>query len=279
MAYFCISYIIDIMASRWVQCVKEWSAKNNESYMCAATKPEVREAYRAKYGVSKRKPQYKEEQDMGAEDIDAKDVSRVVKRKTVKKTVAQSKEVLSEDEERRRRIGETMERFYMGKEDFNVKPPVAELASPPVVSTLETPRISGRNPAKMVFDMPELNNLIESFNVPKKPKKQGDKLLPPFEDFSLGEEVLVDEVPGFSAGLKLLGKIVKQTDTGISVKLDDYDRSGPNYRGITEYNFKRTFRGKVIRVLNRQIKRYLKRMEKLPPRFDYTSYSSFDFNA
>lgn len=267
------------MPSRWVQFVKEWSAKNNESYMCAATKPEVREAYRAKYGVSKRKPQYKEEQDMGAEDIDAKDVSRVVKRKTVKKTVAQSKEVLSEDEERRRRIGETMERFYMGKEDFNVKPPVAELASPPVVSTLETPRISGRNPAKMVFDMPELNNLIESFNVPKKPKKQGDKLLPPFEDFSLGEEVLVDEVPGFSAGLKLLGKIVKQTDTGISVKLDDYDRSGPNYRGITEYNFKRTFRGKVIRVLNRQIKRYLKRMEKLPPRFDYTSYSSFDFNA
>ena len=57
------------MASRWVQFVKEWSAKNNESYMCAATKPEVREAYRAKYGVSKRKPQYKEEQDMAAEDV------------------------------------------------------------------------------------------------------------------------------------------------------------------------------------------------------------------
>jgi hypothetical protein len=146
-----------------VQFVKEWSAKNNETYMCAATKPEVREAYRAKYGVSKRKPQYKEEQDMGAEDVDAKDVSRVVKRKTVKKTVAQSKEVLSEDEARRQRMGETMERFYMGKEDFNVKPPVAELPPPPVVSTLETPRIDARNTAQMVFDIPALRGAIKSF--------------------------------------------------------------------------------------------------------------------
>jgi hypothetical protein len=60
------------MANRWVKFVKEWSASNNESYMCAATKPEVREAYRTKYGLAKKVSQKKERESMAAEDINVK---------------------------------------------------------------------------------------------------------------------------------------------------------------------------------------------------------------
>lgn len=66
------------MPNRWVQFVRDWAQKNNESYMCAATKPEVRDAYRAKYGVSKRVPQYKEEERMGAEDVNVAEPKKQV---------------------------------------------------------------------------------------------------------------------------------------------------------------------------------------------------------
>lgn len=75
------------MANKWVQFVKDWAASNNETYMCAATKPEVRQAYRSKYGVAKKVSQKKERERMGEEDINRNEF--VVRRK---KPTKESKE-------------------------------------------------------------------------------------------------------------------------------------------------------------------------------------------
>lgn len=125
------------MANKWVQFVKDWAASHNETYMCAATKPEVREAYRSKYGVAKKVSQKKERETMGAEDKMSSSV-------------------------RTERKQEATERNMMATQDFNVKTPVAELPPPPKVSTLEPKKIVGSN-AKKVFDMPELAQRIEEF--------------------------------------------------------------------------------------------------------------------
>ena len=37
------------MRSRYVAFVKDWAVKHNMSYMCAATKPALKTAYRKKY--------------------------------------------------------------------------------------------------------------------------------------------------------------------------------------------------------------------------------------
>ena len=59
------------MPNRWVDFIKNYASLNDLSYGCAITKPEAREAYRAKYGNRRNLPQYKERENMGMNDYDA----------------------------------------------------------------------------------------------------------------------------------------------------------------------------------------------------------------
>lgn len=130
------------------------------------------------------------------------------------------------------------------------------------------------NPNKL---MEYIKEEINKRGKPKTKKKTGEKLSAPFEDFSIGEEVLIKR-----GGMKILGKIVNQTDTGISVKLDDFDEGRRDYRGYTPLYFKKTFTGDNIRVSNEQMKweEWKRDLKKLPDDFDYTSYyPPMDFNA
>jgi hypothetical protein len=67
--------------NRWVDHVKSFAAKNNLSYGCALSKPECKESYRAKYGVSKKLSKKQNIEMMGAEDFDAPNMKLVVKEK------------------------------------------------------------------------------------------------------------------------------------------------------------------------------------------------------
>ena len=72
------------MPNRWVSHVKEFAADNNLSYGCALSKPECKETYRAKYGVSKKLTKKQNIEMMGAEDFDAPNIQMVVKEKKKK---------------------------------------------------------------------------------------------------------------------------------------------------------------------------------------------------
>lgn len=117
------------MANKWVQFVKNWAASNNETYMCAATKPEVREAYRAKYGVAKKVSQKKEREAMGAEDINRNEFVMIRRKKPTK---------------------ESKERFAMSSEDIlsknTIQYPVAPRIVPQPVSNTPVVKQRGRKP-------------------------------------------------------------------------------------------------------------------------------------
>jgi hypothetical protein len=69
------------MPNRWVDHVKKFAADNNLSYACALSKPECKDSYRAKYGVSKKLTKKQNIEKMGAEDMDAPNMKLVVKEK------------------------------------------------------------------------------------------------------------------------------------------------------------------------------------------------------
>jgi hypothetical protein len=69
------------MPNQWVDHVKKFAADNNLSYGCALSKPECKETYRAKYGVSKKLTKKQNIEMMGAEDFDAPNMKLVVKEK------------------------------------------------------------------------------------------------------------------------------------------------------------------------------------------------------
>tara|TARA_R110000868_G_scaffold219194_4_gene470035 strand:- start:1189 stop:1608 length:420 start_codon:yes stop_codon:yes gene_type:complete len=82
------------MPNRWVDHVKSFAAKNNLSYGCALSKPECKESYRAKYGVSKKLTKKQNIEMMGAEDFDAPNMKLVVKEKKKRRP----KELVIEEE-------------------------------------------------------------------------------------------------------------------------------------------------------------------------------------
>lgn len=82
------------MPNNWVNFVKQFAADNNLSYGCALSKPECKEQYRAKYGVSKKLTKKDNIQKMGAEDFDAPNIQMVVKEKKKRRP----KELVIEEE-------------------------------------------------------------------------------------------------------------------------------------------------------------------------------------
>ena len=82
------------MPNRWVDHVKQFAADNNLSYGCALSKPECKETYRAKYGVSKKLTKKQNIEKMGAEDVNVK---LVIKEKKKRKPKPQL--VIEEDPE------------------------------------------------------------------------------------------------------------------------------------------------------------------------------------
>ena len=71
------------MPNRWVDYVKKFAADNNLSYGCALSKPECKETYRAKYGVTKKLTKKQNIEKMGAEDFRSKMVATQEKKKKV----------------------------------------------------------------------------------------------------------------------------------------------------------------------------------------------------
>ena len=221
------------MPNRWVQFVRDWAQKNNESYMCAATKPEVRDAYRAKYGVSKRVPQYKEEERMGAEDVNVVPPKKKGGRppKYASREEARQANIQKKAVRRVEKKQEATERGMMGGEDFNVKSPVAELPPPPVVRTLETERIiPKRNPAQMVFDAPELRKLIKDYTE-YLTENDKERLLEIYRNARVREQVLQDSFYRYDE--RYSGRISKKIKKDIqSYKSKAYDEVSDLYGKI-----------------------------------------------
>jgi hypothetical protein len=122
-----------------------------------------------------------------------------------------------------------------------------------------------------------IENIMSELNKGKQPKEkkgEGDKLSKPFQNFSIGEEVLVSR-----ENVKLLGKIINQTETGVSVKLDNFSVSRMDYEGYQEYKFKKTFNGSLVRITNKQMEGSFPTMKKLPAGFKYSSWKQTDLNA
>lgn len=82
------------MPNQWIDHVKKFAADNNLSYGCALSKPECKETYRAKYGVSKKLTKKQNIEKMGAEDFDAPNMKLVVKEKKKRRP----KELVIEEE-------------------------------------------------------------------------------------------------------------------------------------------------------------------------------------
>jgi hypothetical protein len=82
------------MPNQWVDHVKKFAADNNLSYGCALSKPECKETYRAKYGVSKKLSKKQNIEKMGAEDFDAPNMKLVIKEKKKRRP----KELVIEEE-------------------------------------------------------------------------------------------------------------------------------------------------------------------------------------
>ena len=84
------------MPNRWVDHVKQFAADNNLSYGCALSKPECKETYRAKYGVTKKLTKKQNIEKMGAEDMNAPNIQLVVK-ETKKKQKPKPQLVIEEE--------------------------------------------------------------------------------------------------------------------------------------------------------------------------------------
>jgi hypothetical protein len=98
------------MPNQWVSHVKQFAADNNLSYGCALSKPECKETYRAKYGVSKKLSKKDNIQKMGAEDKDAPNIQLVVKEKKKRRPTLKLEEVMMEDEDNRSKMVATQEK-------------------------------------------------------------------------------------------------------------------------------------------------------------------------
>jgi hypothetical protein len=109
------------MANRWIEFVREYAAKNNVSYMCAASSPECKEAYRARFPVvkkPKRPTQKQERETMGKEDINRAGVPY--------RTVKERKKMFMED-------------FNRAEKKKPVPPPSPSPSPPPPVSYRRAP--------------------------------------------------------------------------------------------------------------------------------------------
>ena len=84
------------MPNQWVSHVKEFAADNNLSYGCALSKPECKETYRAKYGVSKKLSKKDNILKMEAEDNRSKMVATQEKKKKVLASLPKPKPVPEE---------------------------------------------------------------------------------------------------------------------------------------------------------------------------------------
>lgn len=89
-------------ANRWTNFVREWADKHSISYGCALSKPEMREAYKAKYGNRKRLTQTKEKELMGQEDKDAPEKPKPPKKKRGVRLIIEEEE---EEEEQPKKKG------------------------------------------------------------------------------------------------------------------------------------------------------------------------------
>lgn len=73
--------------NRWVEHVRKFASDNNLSYGCALSKPECKDSYRAKYGVSKKLTKKQNIEKMGAEDVNVKLVIKEKKKRKPKELV------------------------------------------------------------------------------------------------------------------------------------------------------------------------------------------------
>ena len=71
--------------NRWVEHVRKFATDNNLSYGCALSKPECKETYRAKYGVSKKLTKKQNIENMGTQDFDAPNMKLIKEKNKPKK--------------------------------------------------------------------------------------------------------------------------------------------------------------------------------------------------
>jgi len=102
--------IIRMSTNRWVNWVKQFSKDNNLSYACALSKPECKDSYRAKYGVTKKLTKKQNIEKMGAEDINAPNIQLVVKEKKKRRPTLKLEEVMMEAEDNRSKMVATQEK-------------------------------------------------------------------------------------------------------------------------------------------------------------------------
>jgi hypothetical protein len=108
------------MPNRWVDHVKKFAADNNLSYGCALSKPECKETYRAKYGVTKKLTKKQNIEMMGAEDFRSKMVATQDKKKKVLASLPKPKPEPEPEPEPKKKV--SVKRFtHKGIEYFKNK--------------------------------------------------------------------------------------------------------------------------------------------------------------
>jgi len=166
------------MPNQWVSHVKEFAADNNLSYGCALSKPECKETYRAKYGVSKKLSKKDNILKMGAEDMDAPNIKMVIKEKKKRKPTLKLEEVMMEAEDNRSKMVATQEKKKKVLASLPKPKPVPEepameieVKAKPVKTKTQLKKITIQQ-KKYLID-PRNNTLYDSVDNYKKKIKTG----------------------------------------------------------------------------------------------------------
>lgn len=153
--------------NRWVNWVKQFSKDNNLSYACALSKPECKDSYRAKYGLTKKLTKKQNIEKMGAEDKDAPNIQLVIKEKKKRRPTLKLEEVMMEAEDNRSKMVATQEKKK--KVLASLPKPKTEPEEPKAKTQLQKITIGKK---KYYLD-PRNNALYESAENVKKKIKAG----------------------------------------------------------------------------------------------------------
>lgn len=245
------------MPNKWTDFVKDWASKNNTSYGCALSKPEMRTEYHKKNPKPVTKKQEKanevtERATMGGEDIRSKIVE------------TQNKKIKLLDKYSVMGSIRNLNKMPGGR---------AELRDVLLTKQMKESKEKGITPlAKPVVKagggaVEKTETSDERYERKKKEKIETIKNM-----YKTGEIVLIRD-----DGERVLAKISKISDSGITFKLDQIDEN--DYRsgysgGEAGYKYKNNFKGATRRytmayLLGRdEVNEYIIKLTSIPTRFE-----------
>ena len=153
------------MPNRWVEHVRKFASDNSLSYACALSKPECKESYRAKYGVTKKLTKKQNIEKMAMEDIN---VAEPIKEKKKRKPKAKVEFEVEEEppiKEKKKRKPKAKVEFIVEEEpeetfEIMVKKPKKVKAVPVYNETTDS--MSERESVLKKYNIKTLKNFLET---------------------------------------------------------------------------------------------------------------------